>query len=112
MIAHASFGHNSFFKNNYLFETWTDASSIIDYLVFSKNYIAECEERYGIDVVEDLVDSCHALMNYGVDRYKRPNEPSLKEEKTTARQGKILAKPSQRFVAYYPKEKRSCRRST
>tara|TARA_B100001094_G_scaffold333351_1_gene410999 strand:+ start:7187 stop:8701 length:1515 start_codon:yes stop_codon:yes gene_type:complete len=80
VIAHASFGHNSFFKNNYLFETWTDASSIIDYLVFSKNYIAECEEKYGIDAVEDLVDSCHALMNYGVDRYKRPSELSLKEE--------------------------------
>ena len=39
VIAHASFGHNSFFKNNYLFKTWTDASSIIDYLVFAKNYI-------------------------------------------------------------------------
>jgi stage V sporulation protein R len=80
VIAHASFGHNSFFKNNYLFETWTDASSIIDYLVFSKKYIAECEEKHGIDAVEELVDSCHALMNYGVDRYKRPNQISLREE--------------------------------
>ncbi|MGL5393282.1 MAG: SpoVR family protein, partial [Shewanella sp.] len=31
VMAHACFGHNSFFKNNYLFKTWTDASSIIDY---------------------------------------------------------------------------------
>jgi stage V sporulation protein R len=36
------------------------------------NYIAECEERHGEDAVELLLDSCHALMNHGVDRYKRP----------------------------------------
>ena len=49
VIAHAAYGHNSFFKGNYLFKLWTDASSIIDYLVYSKNYIAECEERHGIN---------------------------------------------------------------
>ncbi|ABO23697.1 SpoVR family protein [Shewanella loihica] len=81
VMAHACFGHNSFFKSNYLFKTWTDASSIIDYLVFAKNYVRECEERYGEEQVELVLDSCHALMNYGVDRYKRPSEISLKEEK-------------------------------
>jgi len=81
VIAHACYGHNSFFKNNYLFKSWTDADSIIDYLVFAKNYIAQCEEHHGIDAVENILDSCHALMNYGVDRYKRPSEPSLSEEK-------------------------------
>ncbi|GGA94157.1 SpoVR family protein [Agarivorans gilvus] len=81
VIAHACFGHNSFFKNNYLFKAWTDASSIIDYLVFAKNYISKCEARYGEQAVEDLLDSCHALMNYGVDRYKRPSPISLEEEK-------------------------------
>ncbi|ABV37057.1 SpoVR family protein [Shewanella sediminis HAW-EB3] len=80
VMAHASFGHNSFFKNNYLFKTWTDASSIIDYLVFAKNYISQCEETHGTNQVELIVDSCHALMNYGVDRYKRPSEISFKEE--------------------------------
>ncbi len=81
MIAHASFGHNSFFKGNYLFRTWTEADAIIDYLVFAKRYIAECEARYGEDKVEELVDSCHALMNYGVDRYKRPQKLSLEKER-------------------------------
>ncbi len=81
VIAHASYGHNSFFKNNYLFKIWTSADSIIDYLVFAKKYIAECEERYGVDAVEELLDACHALMNYGVDRYKHPNKLSLQEEK-------------------------------
>ena len=80
VIAHASFGHNSFFKGNYLFKTWTDAEAIIDYLVFAKNYVAECEQKYGIDEVEATLDSCHALMNYGVDRYKRPYPISMREE--------------------------------
>lgn len=81
VIAHACYGHNSFFKGNYLFRTWTDASSIIDYLVFAKNYIMKCEERYGVDEVEKVLDSCHALMNYGVDRYKRPYPISAEAER-------------------------------
>ncbi len=81
VMAHACYGHNSFFKNNYLFRSWTDASSIVDYLLFARKYITECEERYGVDEVERLLDSCHALMNYGVDRYKRPSKISMQEEK-------------------------------
>ena len=80
VIAHAAYGHNSFFKGNYLFRMWTDASSIIDYLVYAKNYVAECELRHGLDAVESLLDSCHALMNHGVDRYRRPSRKSLAQE--------------------------------
>ena len=82
VIAHACYGHNSFFKGNYLFRMWTDASSIIDYLVYAKNYVAECEERHGLDAVEAVLDSCHALMNHGVDRYRRPAKLSLAEERS------------------------------
>ncbi|WP_273886373.1 SpoVR family protein, partial [Serratia liquefaciens] len=60
---------------------WTDASSIIDYLVYAKNYVADCEERHGLDAVEAVLDSCHALMNHGVDRYRRPAKLSLAEER-------------------------------
>ena len=81
VIAHAAYGHNSFFKGNYLFQTWTNADAIIDYLLFAKNYIAECEQRYGEEEVELLLDSCHALMNYGVDRYKRPSRLSADQER-------------------------------
>ncbi|MBZ2190085.1 SpoVR family protein [Alcanivorax sp. JB21] len=81
VIAHACYGHNSFFKGNYLFRTWTDASAIIDYLVFARHYIAECEERHGVNAVEQMLDSCHALMNYGVDRYKRPYPISAETER-------------------------------
>jgi stage V sporulation protein R len=80
VLAHACYGHNSFFKGNYLFRAWTNADSIIDYLVFAKNYIAKCEERYGIDKVEEVLDACHAIKNYGVDRYRRPPKLSVSEE--------------------------------
>lgn len=81
VIAHACYGHNSFFKNNYLFKMWTNADAIIDYLLFAKKYISECEEKYGVDEVEKLLDACHALMSHGVDRYKHPPKLSMQEEK-------------------------------
>ncbi len=85
VIAHASYGHNSFFKGNYMFRTWTSADAIIDYLVFARNYVRSCEERFGFDETEKLLDSCHALMNQGVDRYKRPAPLSLREEQQQQR---------------------------
>jgi spore cortex formation protein SpoVR/YcgB (stage V sporulation)/intein/homing endonuclease len=80
VIAHAAYGHNHTFKNNYMFKQWTDAESIVDYLVFAKNYIAKCEERYGEKAVEETLDSAHALMMNGIDRYKRPRKISMVEE--------------------------------
>jgi stage V sporulation protein R len=80
VIAHAAYGHNSFFKGNYLFRMWTDAASIIDYLVYAKNYVAACEEKHGLETVEMFLDSCHALANHGVDRYRRPTRKSLAQE--------------------------------
>jgi len=80
VIAHACFGHNSFFKGNYLFKTWTDASAIVNYLMFAKGYVAKCEERHGLEATEAILDSCHALMNYGVDRFRRPNPISAEKE--------------------------------
>ncbi|RYU63199.1 SpoVR family protein [Methylolobus aquaticus] len=82
VIAHACYGHNSFFKNNYLFKAWTSADAIVDYLVFARNYISQCEERHGQEAVEDILDSCHALMSYGVDRYRKPPPLSMEEERT------------------------------
>lgn len=71
VIAHAAFGHNHFFKNNYLFRQWTQADAILDFLSFAKGYINKCEERHGVEAVEALLDAAHALMNYGVNRYDR-----------------------------------------
>ncbi len=72
VIAHAAYGHNHFFKNNYQFRMWTQPDHIIDYLSFAKSYVAECEERYGDGAVESVLDAAHALMNQGVSRDLRP----------------------------------------
>jgi spore cortex formation protein SpoVR/YcgB (stage V sporulation) len=84
VMAHAAFGHNHFFKNNYLFREQTDASGILDYLNFAKTYVARCEERHGIAAVERILDAGHALMDQGVNRYGRRARPSLSEEQARA----------------------------
>src|SRR3984957_10645622 len=86
VIAHASFGHNHFFKNNNLFRQWTDADGILDYLEFAKSYIARCEERYGEDAVERVLDAAHALMGQGVHRYPRRTTLSLRDEEKRGRE--------------------------
>ena len=68
VLAHAAFGHNHFFKNNYLFRQWTNADAILDYLAFAKDYVKDCEERYGHEEVETIMDAAHALMRQGVSR--------------------------------------------
>jgi spore cortex formation protein SpoVR/YcgB (stage V sporulation) len=80
VMAHAAFGHNHFFKNNYLFQQWTDAEGILDYLDFAKRYVAKCEERYGSGAVEEILDAAHALMDHGVFRYRRRPKLNLREQ--------------------------------
>ncbi len=80
VIAHAAFGHSHFFKNNYVFQQWTDASGIIDYLAFAKAYIAKCEDKYGPDAVERMIDAAHALQSHGIHRYPKKRQASLAEE--------------------------------
>ncbi|MGE3301517.1 MAG: SpoVR family protein [Hyphomonadaceae bacterium] len=80
VIAHAGFGHNHFFKHNHVFRQWTDAEGILDYLAFAKNYIAHCEERYGHQEVERLLDAAHALMSHGVHRSPRKRPMDLRSE--------------------------------
>lgn len=80
VIAHAAYGHNSFFKGNYLFRQWTQADAIIDYMVFARRYVMDCEERYGPENVEAVLDAAHALMHHGVDRYHHPRPLSAEAE--------------------------------
>ena len=82
VLAHSICGHSTFFKQNYLFEYWTSADFILDYLKFAKNFISDCEDKYGEEEVEKILDACHAIKYYGIDKYKRPQ--NLKSE--TARQ--------------------------
>jgi stage V sporulation protein R len=81
VVAHAAFGHNHFFKNNYLFRQWTDAGGILDYLAFARDFIAHAEERHGVEAVERTLDAAHALMDHGVHRYAKPPKLNLEEER-------------------------------
>ena len=80
VVAHAAFGHNHFFKNNYLFKAWTQADTILDYLDFAKRYIVRCEDRYGQEAVARVLDAAHALMGQGVHRYQGARGPDLRHE--------------------------------
>jgi stage V sporulation protein R len=89
VIAHAAFGHNHFFKNNYLFKQWTDADGILDYLEFAKGYIMQCEERHGRQAVEHTLDAAHALMSHGIDRYPGKKSLDLRAEEKRAGQRRL-----------------------
>ena len=86
VIAHAAFGHNHFFKNNYLFKLWTDAEGILEYLNFAKGYVAHCEERHGHAAVERTLDAAHALMSHGVSRYPGKKKLDLRSEERRERE--------------------------
>jgi len=86
VLAHAAFGHNHFFKNNYVFRQWTDAEGILDYLEYAKRYIADCEEKHGQHAVESLLDTAHALMHQGVHRHPRIRARDLKAEAARERE--------------------------
>ena len=76
VMAHAAFGHNHFFRNNYLFRDDTDAAGILNYLAFARDYVARCEERHGIAAVERVLDAAHALQPLGIDR--RPHRRGMR----------------------------------
>lgn len=81
VIAHAGMGHNHFFKNNYMFKQWTNADTIVDYMKFARDYILKCEEIYGPETVEEVLDACHSIQDYGVDKYKKPTKISPEKER-------------------------------
>ena len=87
VMAHAAIGHNAVFKNNECFKQWTNAGSIIDYMIFARDYIRQCEDRYGEEEVEMVLDAAHALAPHGVDKFKRRHQPKMTEE---ARLRKLL----------------------
>ena len=89
VLAHAGFGHNHFFKNNYVFKQWTDADGILDYLEFARTFITKCEERYGVNDVERVLDAAHALQSHGVHRFPRKRMPDLRSEERRAEERRL-----------------------
>lgn len=93
VIAHAAFGHNAVFKNNVCFQQWTNAGSIVDYMLFARDYIRQCEDRYGPDEVEMVLDAAHSLASHSVDKFSRKHEPKMSEE---ARLKKLIDEENER----------------
>ena len=101
VIPHACFGHNSFSKGNYLFKQWTQPDAILDYMLFARNYIADCEERYGFDKVEQTLDALHALRDQGLDKYKRPSRLDTRKERAEQAKRLAAAQETMRQAEYY-----------
>ncbi|MGA2780162.1 MAG: SpoVR family protein [Steroidobacteraceae bacterium] len=101
VIPHACFGHNSFSKGNYLFRQWTQPDAILDYMLFARNYIAECEERYGLERVEQTLDALHALRDQGLDKYKRPSKLDSRKERAEQAKRLFAAQETMRQAEYY-----------
>ncbi len=95
VIAHACFGHNNFFHDNYLFKEHTDAHSIFDFSLNLRNLIRACEDKYGIQEVEELIDSCHALKYHAINRTAPPPRKTAAELEEKARQN-YLERASQK----------------
>lgn len=79
VLAHAAMGHNHFFRNNVAFREWTEADMILDYAEFVRNYVARCEEEFGLEAVERTLDAAHALQEQGIDRTVKRR--SIEEER-------------------------------
>ena len=60
VAAHAAFGHNHFFKNNYLFLEHTDAHGLLAFLENAQAFIDTCYRRHG-KLAELTLDAAHAL---------------------------------------------------
>jgi len=101
VIPHACYGHNSFSKGNYLFRQWTQPDAILDYMIFARNYIADCEERYGLDKVEQTLDALHALRDQGLDKYKRPSKLDSRKERAEQAKRLFAAQETMRQAEYY-----------
>lgn len=85
VLSHAGCGHNFMFKNNYLFKNKTDARGIVGFLAYAKRYIQQCEERYGEDKVEEVLDHAHILQQYSYSRSDKKHKKVSHEERMRQR---------------------------
>ncbi len=96
VFAHASYGHNAVYKNNFLFENFSDPDTIMAVNQRLKALIDECEDKYGVDEVEQVLDFCHAMRF--MDTNDKPpkrhiGKKELEAKKTKAREFPYLNPP-------------------
>lgn len=93
VISHASYGHNAVFKNN-IFLKDVDADTILTENKRMREFMFECEEKYGQDEVSRVLDFCHAMKFIDVtDEPKRPikTKAQLKAEADALREAMEFA---------------------
>lgn len=100
VFAHASYGHNAVYKNNFLFESQSDPDMIMDINKRYKKLVEECEEKYGIEEVERMIDFCESMrfMDTSVD--PKPRHVSKKERAGKAKKARekgFLSPPTERI---------------
>lgn len=90
VIAHAAYGHNAVFKNNYLFkDRATNADTILTENKSLREYVDACSRKYGEAEVRRLLDFCHAMKF--VDSYDHiPFETLSPKERQEKRQKEML----------------------
>ena len=102
VIAHAAYGHNSFFKGNYLFRH-VDRRRRRSSTTWSTRGTTSPSARSATASARSRTCSTAAMrcMNYGVDRYRRPSKLSLAEElaRRNERAG-LRADAGQRHLAH------------
>lgn len=81
VIAHAAQGHNAFFKNNTMFKQFTNADAIRSDLKRFASFVETCEDKYGVDRVEKILDACHALEMHAIDYRVRPVSQKSRKQK-------------------------------
>ncbi len=89
VMAHAAIGHSAFFRNNVLFKEFTNANTIVAKLKNMRNFVQECEEKHGLEAVTRVLDVCHSLQMYSIDRM-------LERKKTAEERNKIKIKRANR----------------
>lgn len=75
-------GHNSMFKNNYLFKDNTEANYIIEYMGFADKFIKKCERLYGEIEVMKTIDVAHMLQDHSFQpKRNKPPKIDIKEQR-------------------------------
>lgn len=65
------FGHSSHFASNYLYRNNSDSDNLIAYMEYARTFIRRCEEKYGVNEVEHVLDLAHSLQYSSFNKHKR-----------------------------------------
>ncbi len=81
VLAHASCGHSAFFKMNTFMRENTNAKLIISFMKNMREFVADCETKYGHKRVEQILDVCKSLSLYAIDKADKVELTAKQKEK-------------------------------